>query len=369
MKVLHIISSGGMYGAEAVILTLSRIMNTGPHQSVLGVFSNSARPNLQLYEAATAENIEAHLISCTGQLDRSVPAAIRKLVQQIGADIVHAHGYKADIYLYLAMRGRSTATISTCHTWYDNDLALRIYGLLDRFALKSYAGIVAVSKEVEQRLLDAGVSRDRIRLIRNGIDLRSFSSSDGSAQPETNRPLKVGLVGRLSPEKGVDVFLRAAAEVLIELPSTRFVVVGDGPDHIQLQTLINELHIEHAAYLHGREEDMPSFYRSLDLMVSSSRQEGLPMALLEGMASGLPLVATAVGAVPTVVQNGQTGLLVPPEDNKELAAAILKLLRDPQTRQAYGHAARELVADQYSAERMTADYLQLYEHVLKPPNQ
>jgi glycosyltransferase involved in cell wall biosynthesis len=367
MKVLHIISSGGMYGAEAVILTMSRTLNQGPHHSVLGVFSNLAQPNLQLYDIATKEGIETHLIPCQGQIDRTVPAAIRELADRTGSTVVHAHGYKADIYVYLAMRGSQIPVVSTCHTWYDNDLTVRLYGTLDRFILRSYSGVVAVSEEVKQRLLDAGVRADRIRLIRNGIDLRPFAHSQPAPQNKsqnqlhTDRPLKVGLVGRLAPEKGVDLFLRAAAGVLSELPLTQFVVVGDGPDQAKLQALIEELGIGHNALLLGREEDMPAFYASLDLMVSSSRQEGLPMALLEGMASGLPLIATAVGAVPTVVQNGRTGLLVPPENLKELTAAILSLLQDPASRKAYGAAAREVIAEQYSAERMTDDYLQLYE--------
>jgi glycosyltransferase involved in cell wall biosynthesis len=362
-KVLHIISSGGMYGAEAVILNLSRTLNEGAHKSMLGVFSNLSQPNLQLYEIATKEGIEAHTISCQGQIDRTVPAAIRTLAQQTGATVIHAHGYKADIYVYLAMRGSPTPIVSTCHTWYDNDLAVRLYGALDRFVLKSYAAVVAVSEEVKQRLLTAGVRKDRVHLIRNGIDLRPFIGPERPRQhqPGTTCALKVGLVGRLSQEKGVDLFLRAAANVLRELPLTQFVVVGDGPDRAALDALIHELGVEKNAFLLGRNEDMPAFYASLDLLVSSSRQEGLPMALLEGMASGLPLVATAVGAVPNVVHNNQTGILIPAEDPKALTAAIVKLLIEPATRKAYGAAARDLIKSEYSAERMTAEYLQLYQ--------
>ncbi len=102
MKILHIISSGGMYGAEAVILNLSRTLNEGPHHSILGVFSNSSNPNLQLYERATKEGIESYLIPCTGQIDRKAIGSIRDLVQRTDAEVVHAHGYKADIYAYFA---------------------------------------------------------------------------------------------------------------------------------------------------------------------------------------------------------------------------------------------------------------------------
>lgn len=366
MKILHIISSGGMYGAEAVILNMSRALNKGPHRSMLGVFSNSSQPNLQLHQAAAREGIESHLISCDGQMDRSVPASLRTLVKQTGADVVHAHGYKADVYLSFLLRRLRTPVVSTCHTWYDNDIFVRLYGALDRLALRRFAGVVAVSSEVERRLLHAGVPRHRVRLIRNGIDLDPFDRRrhPTSGERDASSGLTVGLVGRLSREKGIDLFLRAAASVLVQMPSTRFVVVGDGPDRAALEQLIGELGIGHRASLLGRREDMPSVYASLDVMVSASRQEGLPVALLEGMASGLPLVATAVGAVPSVIREGQTGILIPPENAELLASSILELLRDAPMRQRFGAAARTLIEDEFSADRMTSEYLHLYEEVV-----
>jgi glycosyltransferase involved in cell wall biosynthesis len=174
----------------------------------------------------------------------------------------------------------------------------------------------------------------------------------------------VGLVGRLAWEKGVDVFLRAAAEVLVEFPETRFVVVGEGPDQEKLERLIDASLIGESVELLGRREEMASVYASLDVMVSSSRQEGLPMAVLEGMASGLALVATAVGAVPTVVVDGRTGVLVPAADAELLAAGIKDLLRSPEKRKRLGGAARRLIEEEYSAARMTKDYLRVYEEAI-----
>jgi glycosyltransferase involved in cell wall biosynthesis len=361
MRVLHIISSGGMYGAEAVILNLSRTLNDGRHRSMLGVFSNVSNPNLQLHEIALEEGIESHLISCDGQIDRTAIANIRELAARTGTDVVHAHGFKADIYVYLALGGTKTPFVSTCHTWYDNNLVVSLYGVADRFVLRKFARVVAVSDEVRRRLLKAGVHGDAIRLIRNGIDLRPFDNATPSLRDSTSESaLIVGLIGRLSIEKGIDIFLRAAARVLVEFPSARFVVVGEGPDKDKLEQLVDQLNIRGSVSMLGRRSDMPSVYASLDVMVSSSRQEGLPIAMLEGMASGLPLVATAVGEVPTVVVDGQTGLLVPAEDVDSLTEGILSLLRDPEMRVRLGAAAKQRVEDEYSAARMTADYLRVY---------
>jgi glycosyltransferase involved in cell wall biosynthesis len=210
--------------------------------------------------------------------------------------------------------------------------------------------------------LKAGVHEDKIHLVRNGIDLRPFDNAAPSLQKSfANDPSIVGLVGRLSTEKGVDIFLRAAARVLNELPSTKFAVVGEGPDWEKLESLIDELKIRKSVSMLGRRDDMPSVYASLEIMVSASRQEGLPIAILEGMASRRPLIATTVGAVPTVVLDGRTGVLVPPENIEVLASKIVSLLKDPSRRESLGAAARKLIEKEFSAERMTADYLHVYE--------
>ena len=371
MKILHIISSGGMYGAEAVILNMSRTLNESSHSSILGVFSNSANPNLQLHAAATAQGIESHLISCTGQIDRTVPSSIRELTARTNADVVHAHGYKADIYCYFALRTSDVPLVSTCHTWYDNDLTVSLYGAADRFILRNYAAVVAVSEDVRQRLLKAGVRKDKVHIVRNGIDLRPFDNATPSLReisPTDNAPI-VGLIGRLATEKGVDIFLRAAARVLAELPATKFVVIGEGPDREQLELLIDELQIRKNVFMLGRRDDMPGVYASLDIMVSASRHEGLPMAILEGMASSRPVVATAVGAVPDVIADGRTGVLVPSENVEALAAKIVTLLNDRTHRDSLGVAAKKLIEEEFSAARMTADYLHIYDQAIMTKDQ
>jgi glycosyltransferase involved in cell wall biosynthesis len=363
VKILHIISSGGMYGAEAVILNMSRTLNESHHSSALGVFSNSANPNLQLHEIAAKENIESHLIPCRGQLDRSVFASIRELASRTNPDIVHAHGYKADIYAYFALRHSAMPLVSTCHTWYDNNPIVTMYGIADRRILRNYAAVVAVSDEVNQRLLKAGVREDKIYMVRNGIDLRPFNNPRPSLRDSqvSNDPPIVGLVGRLSVEKGVDIFLQAAARVLLELPSTRFVVVGSGPDREKLEALIEQLKLGNSVSMLGQRNDMPSVYASLDIMVSASRQEGLPMAILEGMASRRAIIATPVGDVPLLIRDGQTGVMVPSENPAALAAAIVSLLSNPTERHRLGAAARALIEDEFSAARMTDDYLRVYQ--------
>lgn len=232
--------------------------------------------------------------------------------------------------------------------------------------MRNYAAVVAVSEDVRQRLLKAGVRKDKVHIVRNGIDLRPFDNATPSlreiSSPE-NAPI-VGLIGRLATEKGVDIFLRAAARVLAELPATKFVVIGEGPDREQLELLIDELQVRNNVFMLGRRDDMPGVYASLDIMVSASRREGLPMAILEGMACSRPVVATAVGAVPDVIADGRTGVLVPSENVEALAAKIVTLLKDQTQRDSLGVAAKKLIEKEFSAARMTADYLHIYDQAI-----
>ncbi len=363
MRVLHLISSGGMYGAEAVILNLCRTMNAqGADRGTLGVFAHGGQAEPVLHTTALEAGIASERVPCQGQFDRFVGQQIRALAQRLGGDVIHAHGYKADVYTAMAFAGRSRpALVSTCHTWYDNDLAVRLYGTLDRLVLRTFDEVIAVSREVQERLLVAGVNADRVHLIRNGVSLGQGTPGLAERPPkEAGAALRVGLVGRLAPEKGVDLFLRAAAKLAPRFPGVSFLVAGEGPERASLEGLLRSLGLEGRAALLGEQKEMGVFYRSLDLLVSASRQEGLPMAMLEGMACGLPVVATRVGEVPQVVAEGRTGFLVAPGSAEALAEAMAVLLSDPEKRAAFGSAGKDRIQTQFSAERMTQDYLDVY---------
>jgi len=370
MRILHLISSGGMYGAEAVILNLSRTLNQQGHTSLLGIFSNSTNPNLQLHDLAQQEGIESHLISCRGQLDRTVPATIRSLAATTAADLIHAHGYKADVYAYIAMRNTNTPLVSTCHTWYDDNRLVWLYGVIDRRVLRRYAAVIAVSDDVRQRLLHAVVPTNHIHFIRNGIDLRPFTNATPSlrhlAAPEG---LLIGWVGRLTRDKGPDLFLQAIAQLRPTFPTARYIMVGEGPFRPECERLITSLALTDIVHLLGQRSDMPAVYASCDLLVSSSRLEGLPMAILEGMASTLPWVAPQVGAIPLAIHDGQNGILIPPENVEVLANSMARLMQSPEERSRMGAAARRLTESEFSAERMSEDYLRVYTAaIIQSPN-
>src|SRR5215469_2887247 len=185
MNILQIISSNGMYGAESVILNLSRALNAGGHRCSIGVFANSLNPNLQLHDYARQEGIDSIVFPCRSQLDRAAISNIRDVARQTGVDIVHSHGYKADIYAYWALRHCRCPLVATCHNWIDQDFRDILYGVADRFVLRHFDRVVAVSEEVKERLLKAGVAEQRTSVVSSGIDLRRFNngfcSSEGVA--------------------------------------------------------------------------------------------------------------------------------------------------------------------------------------------
>lgn len=365
MRVLHLISSGGMYGAEAVILNLSHALRAGGDESVIASFENAS---LQLHERALAQGLGSVLVPCQGQVSPATVRAIRDVVREQRVDMLHAHGYKADLYAWAALRRAGVPLVSTCHTWYDNDLALRVYGMLDRRVLRGYARVVAVSAEVEKQLLESGVPADRVRRIRNGIDLAPFATVAAARDRAPEHSLRVGLVGRLAPEKGVDLFIQAARVVVDAMPAVRFQVVGEGAERAALQAQIESLGLQQHVALAGHKEAMKEVYAGLDVLVSASRQEGLPVALLEGMASGLPLVGTAVGEVPTLLQSAsgalETGMMVAPGDPRALADAILTVLREERLRLAMGVNAHALISREFSAVRMAAEYRTVYREAI-----
>jgi len=366
MKILHVISSSGMYGAESVILNLSRWFNAERHRSIVAVFLNQSNSNLELYWNCRQQAIESHQIPSKGRIDWTAIRRIRELALSTAADVVHAHGYKADVFVHLALGRTKLPYVATCHNWLDNDSKSRVYGYVDRRILSEYSRVAAVSGEVERRLCHSGIDPDRVELIRNGIDVRSFllESHGFKCEHPQQTNLIVGFVGRLSLEKGPDIFVRAAMEVLRHHEGVEFHLAGDGPEFTTIQDLVDDLGVGEKIRLLGHVRDMAPLYHSFDIMVASSRREGLPIAVLEGMASSLPVIASSVGDVPKIINHGRTGLLVPPDDPLVLAQTILRLLEDPPMRSRLGAAARQFVSEVFSVDRMAREYLQLYEKAI-----
>ena len=366
MTILFLISSAGHYGMENMLVALARNLSRLGCHCIVGVFRDSRFPHTEVAEEAQKHGLTVEIVPCNGRLDRSAVAQIRRLLVKYGVDILHPHGYKADLYAYAAARWSRVPLLATSHNWPSKKFSMRAYAALDRLALRRFDRVVAVSDPVKDTLLHWGGPRDRIAVIFNGVDVEHFRTAAPtlkSAMATAEHSL-VGFVGRFVPDKGGALLLRAAQHVLAMHPNTTFALVGDGPLRSEWQTLARELGITEHVVFTGIRNDMPGIYASLDMVVLPSLVESMPMCLLEAMAAGKPVIATRVGAVPEFVIPEQTGLLLAPSDQNGLAAAIVRLLGNTELARWLGENGRRHVSENFSAEAMARRYIGQYEQVL-----
>ncbi|MCD4738727.1 MAG: glycosyltransferase [Anaerolineae bacterium] len=226
--------------------------------------------------------------------------------------------------------------------------------------------VVCVSQLVADFVVaEVGIPRHKTIVIPNGIDAQAFEHlpTKQKARVDLGLPLDstlVGTVARLDPVKRLDVLLQATAL----MDDVHTVIVGAGPERESLEALSERLGLADRVHFVGQQSNVPEWLAALDIFALTSDWEGMSNAILEAMAAGLPIVATAVGGTPEVVVDGVTGLLVPPRDPDALTQAITRLLRDPDLRRKMGRAGRERVQQHFSVERMVQQTQSLYEQLL-----
>jgi len=366
LRVLHLISSGGVYGAENVVIQLALAQKRLNCEVVVGVFQNRHRPNTEIAETARRNGLEVALFECRGKLDFGAVRAIRNFISERELDILHTHGYKADLYGYRAAKGRRARLVATAHGWPGKSPILRMYALLDRVMLRWFDHICAVSSEVADTLRRFYVPKEIITVVENGIDIGQFSGGRPILREELGlreNPL-IGFVGRLAPEKGLQYLLHAAAGMLNTLPAAKVILAGDGPKRSSLEKLAQQLGIEKSVIFLGRRSDLASIYASLDVFVLPSLSEGMPLAVMEAMAAKRPVIATRVGAIPKMVKDQQTGLLVDAGDITGLQSAISLLLDRRDLCRILGQSGHEVAKALFSSDSMAKNYIGIYRRVI-----
>ena len=249
------------------------------------------------------------------------------------------------------------------HNRYPSLTASRIR--LHRWIMNSWIalGLVAVSRFTQAEAVAEGIDPKRVIVIDNGVaPLKPDAAQASALRNEMLAPAGTRLVlsvGRLVPQKAQQVLIQAAEIVIRSFPWTRFVIAGEGPEREALQSQIAQSGLGEGVRLLGARTDIPELLAASDLFVLSSSSEGMPVALLEAMASGLAVVTTRVGGMPDVISDGETGILVPPQDPFALAGAICKVLQDDDLRLRLGLSAKALIEKEFSLEKMGKKYLDL----------
>jgi len=367
VKVLQLISSGGYYGAENMLLNLCASQEQSGCQNSLLIFYNVHVPNVEFYERARRRGLSVRMVHCKGRADWRAVRQIEEYIQEDAVDLVHTHGYKADLYGYLAAWRCHKPVVATCHNWVGGTAALGIYNHLDRMVLKKFNALAAVSDAVAHRLLAFGVPAEKIKTIANGIDVAAFERAQSLPLLKAEGSMVVGVVARLDLQKGFEYLLRAARTLCKTFQGLQIVIAGEGPDRDKIEDMIQQYGLQSNVVLAGQQSNMPSVYAAMDIFVLPSLNEGLPMTVLEAMAASKPVIATRVGAIGSVIQDGKNGLLVAPKDPEGLQNAIAGLLSDPERRRRLGGQAHAWVSQNYTSEAMALKYRDMYEEVLRKP--
>lgn len=358
--VLHLHSSAGVYGAEYVLLGLIPALARAGVRSTLLCLDDIGRPDAPLFARARALGVPVERVPCSGRLDRKAIRALRERIQHEANPLLHVHGYKSAFYAWLSRRGGTMPIVATLHGPISISMRLRLYSQLERWLLRRFDRICVVSSRMQDYLESAGFAAGRIRLVENGIDAERFRPDVAPlSRADHGIPAEAFVFGgamRLSEEKNPLGLLEAFAIVAKRTPNAWLAIAGDGPQRTEILARANRLGVMERVRLLGARDDLELYYPMLDCFVLPSHYEGLPLALLEAMASARPVVCTDVGQVSTVLA-GLPARLVPPGDVSALASAM----------QAVGGESgppkpefRRRVCERYSSDRMAVAYADLY---------
>jgi len=282
--------------------------------------------------------------------------------------VVHTHLFTADTWGRLAAwMAQVPCIVSTVHS--VNSWQGRVHRLVDRGMALVTDRLIACTALVADKLRDVdGISAHRVITLANGVDLERFEDVDGrDLITEFDFPHRwplFAVLGRLEPVKGQGYLLECLAQCRERGVHINLLLIGDGPDRAALEQQVEDAELLDRVRFAGFRRDVPEMLASIDVLVIPSRWEGLPMALLEAMALGRPVIAHAVGGIGDVVEPGVQGVLVPAGQSQEMASAIAMLAGDVSLRQRMGAAARQRVREHYSAEVLSAQYEALYRDVL-----
>jgi glycosyltransferase involved in cell wall biosynthesis len=351
-----------MGGAERVALDLATAQRQlGLDVLVVSLDAGAEGPLGPMFRAA---GIPVHTVSKRPGIDLTLPPRVAALLARERVKVVHTHNPQPLIYAAPAGRAVGAAVVHTKHG--EGHMGSRGEKVLRKLAARLAHVFVAVSQETATQ---ARAQRDgpaaRLTVVTNGIAVDRFAPDPGvrrAVREDLGLPLDawvVGTVGRVDPNKNQPALVRAAAPLLG--PGFHLVLIGDGPAMSELRSVVDG--VDGRAFVHvlGRRTDASRLYRALDVFALPSLSEGLPLVIPEAMACALPVVSTAVGGIPAVVQDGKTGLLVPPGDEAAMRQALALLHADRERAEAMGRAGRQRALSEYSVERMNREYLALYE--------
>ena len=353
-------------GAERQMQILARGLDRACFRPLIAVQHARGRIGDEL-EAA---GIPVHVLSDPRRFDIGFAARTRALMRREGVRLVMTHGFSTGVVARIAsLLGGPPVRILAEHTTDESEMSAAKH-LVNRCLARWATAWVAVTETQSAYLTNVKhIPASRLHFLPNGIDVERYGDHVGRARVREELGIAqsaalAGCVAGLRPEKDLFTLVRAAERVVRALPNAHFVIVGEGPERDALRHEIIARGLEHAVTLAGFRDDIPDVLSAFDVAVLSSRIEALPVAFLEAMASGLPLVGPRVGGLVELIEPERNGLLVPPGDVEALGEALVRVLGDLDLARRWGAASRRRVVAKYSVDRMVRAYEQLFAELL-----
>jgi glycosyltransferase involved in cell wall biosynthesis len=358
LRLAAIIDTSSVSGPGRQLAALLARLRTAEVKTLVVTFHRTGRPRSPYLEYLERAGVEYAVLEERGRFDIGVVRRLSRLLDDWHPHLVQTHGYKPTVFVYLLRRlGAPWRWLAFFHGGTAENAAVRFYTFLNNRLLGAADRVVVMSRDHIARFAHLG---GKASIIHNAaLDLPRLTGGAGeSALLRRGATPRIAVVGRLSPEKGVDVFLRGCRELTTRGVTFRALIVGDGPERARLERMRAELDLEDCVEFVGAVDDMPAMYATLDLLVIPSRSEGLPNVLLEALNADIPVVATRVGAIPEVLEDTSAGWMVPPDSPADLADAIAAALVSQAEEE--GRRARRAVVERFSLERRASEHLRLY---------
>jgi glycosyltransferase involved in cell wall biosynthesis len=375
IRVLTLIESATVTGPSRNLIEfgkLAAIPEPGlpPVEVIVATYQRGSSES-PLATAAKNAGLSVFTISERRRWDTKVFPQLRQMIAECRPDILESRNVKSHFLVRMLGLHRKCPWVAWNHGYTATSVLDRTYTQLDRWSLRGAYRVATVCGPFAEKLVSRGVQRNRITIIHNSV--KPFVAPPLEQVQRVRHSLRLQneavilAVGRLSFEKGFADLLRAAAVLSTTkgVPDFRLVLVGDGPERESLARLASRLGIEGKVTMTGFQRDVKLYYSVARLMVISSHTEGSPNVVLEAMAAGLPIAATAVGGIPEILANELTGLMVPPRNPTAMAGAIMRILTDPELRLRLGAAARLRAESNFTPDAYKRSLVEFYQKTLE----
>lgn len=374
MKILHVIDSGGLYGAEVMLLNLAQEQLRQELSPVIASIGDPDIVEKPLERQARRLDIPVTPFRMRAGLNYCGAKKILDYCQKNKFNIIQSHGYKGNILLgFLPRQVRKKPLLSTVHGWTSTSglSKIRLYEWLDSKSLRFSDAVVLVNAAMlEKPGLARLKTKNKISVIDNGIPIQepevgALKSLDNDIVDFCRDAIIIGAIGRYSREKGFDILIEALRLLRKHKGNIKLLLIGDGKLRVEYQKIVTQYQIKDSVMLAGYRQDAWRYLSLMNVLAMPSRTEGLPITLLEAMRGKVPIVATTVGGIPRVITDGKMGTLVPAENANVLAQGIQRLIEQKELAETYTKYAYQHFISTYSSTSMAKKYHQVYNNLCR----